>query len=252
MADEGTNTQGSEEKELVLQGEEAKKVLDLNQRLKGQLTDLEKKYNQFTSIYKDIDPDEAKTLKAKLEEAERKSAEKDPAKMEEIWDKKLKKFQTEAESERQSLKGELEKLRADNKTLRVTDKVMAEISGMFTPDAQEFLRIKVNQLCDLDEDGTIIVKDENGDPMFRNGKYMGLKDLAEQLVEKYPSMARAQGSSGTKDATATTRAPNRGNIKEPTTWAELQAMGPAGHEWLDNAKRNNPAAVTKILDTLKA
>ena len=99
-----------------------KKTQERAQRLEAQLKDAEKRYNQFASIYKDIDPDEAKSLKAKLEEAERKAAEKDPAKLEEMLDRKWNKKLQEVESKYTPVVQEVEQLRKENKTLKVTDK----------------------------------------------------------------------------------------------------------------------------------
>ena len=180
---------------------EYKKLKEKSQRLEGKLTDTEKKRDELASIFKDIDPEEARALKAKNEELERKAAEKDPSKLEEIYDRKMKKLREDLAAEKSPLEQELNKLRTENKTLKVTDKVMAEIGGLFHSDTIEFIKLKVEQLCDLDEDGTIVIKDENGDPLYKNGKIVGLKEFGEMLADKYPNMARAQGSSGSKDAT---------------------------------------------------
>src|SRR5262249_1677812 len=89
----GTNTSGGEGEPIT--PEMYKKSQERAQRFEAQLKESEKKYSQFASIYKDIDPDEARALKTKLEEAEKKAAEKDPAKMEELFEKKLRKHQGE-------------------------------------------------------------------------------------------------------------------------------------------------------------
>lgn len=243
------NTDASDQPPVSI--EEFTKLRDQNQRLKGQLTDVEKKYNQFTSIYKDIDPDEAKQLKSKLEEAERKAAEKDPAKLEELFERKMNKFRSEVETERTGLTQKLAAYEKEVKTLKVTDKVMSEISSLFNQDAIKFIKREVEDYCDLDEDGCIVVKDENGEPLFRNGKYLGVKDFGEMLAEKYPSLAKAQGAGGTKDATPGQKTAGRNLNKTPQSWAELQAM-PNAREVLDRLKREDPAAVQKILSTVRA
>lgn len=227
-----------------------KKLQEQNQRLKGQLTDVEKKYNTFSSMYKDIDPDEARILKSKLEEAERKAAEKDPQKMEELFERKIKKYQGEWESEKSTLTQTLEALKKENKTLKVTDKVMAEIAGLFNADAIKFIKREVEELCDLDEDGVIVVKDENGDPIFRNGKYVGIKDFGDMLVEKYPSLAKAQGTGGGASATPGHKVQSRMS-KIPESLAELNAM-PNPREVLERLKKENPEAVRKILSNTRS
>lgn len=253
MTDQDTEQNTSTDQDQTITPDEFKKVKEINQRLQGKLTDIEKRYNEFTSIYKDIDPVEAKELKKKLEEAERKAAEKDPGKMEELYERKMNKIRSEYETEKQTIAQQLQALQKENKTLKVTDKVMAEIGALFQSDALKFIKREVEELCDLDEDGAIVIKDENGDPIFRNGKYITLKDFGELLAEKYPSLAKAQGSSGTKDATPGQKV--NGRLKrDPESYAELQSMGQAGQEWLAQAKKTPEglAKVNKILGTIRA
>ena len=248
VANQEQPVEGSESTSSV-SVDELTKLREQNQRLKGQLTDTEKKYSQFANMYKDIDPDEAKQLKQRLEEAERKAAEKDPAKLEELFDRKFKKYRDEAETEKSSLLQRLQGYEKEIKTLKVTDRVMVEISALFNQDALKFIKREVEEFCDLDEDGTIVVKDENGDPMFRNGKYLGIKDFGEMLAEKYPSLAKPMGSGGGRDATPGQRSQGRGLNKVPQSYAELQAM-PNGREVLERLRREDPDAVTKILSTI--
>ncbi|TXH14435.1 MAG: hypothetical protein E6R03_09230 [Hyphomicrobiaceae bacterium] len=221
-----------------------------SQRLFAELTDIKKKFDQFSSMYKDIDPDEARKLKEKLEESERKAAEKDPAKMEEIFNRKMTRLQAEAAEKEAQLLKDLEKYKAENKTLRVTDKVMNEIGDLFNSDAIKFIKREVEQFCDIDDDGTtIVVKDEDGNIQFRNGKYLGIKDFGEMLVERYPSLAKPRGVGGAKDATPGSKKPGGNSGKVPESYAELQAM-PNAREVLEHLKKTNPAAVAKILSTV--
>lgn len=233
------------------QNDEVAKLREINQRLQGKLTDVEKKYDQFSKMYKDVDPDEYRTIKTQLEEKERELASKDPAKMEEMFERKLNKLRGDIETEKAALLKDLEKLKIENKTLKVTDKVMAEIGGLFNNDALKFIKREVEELCDLDEDGTIIVKDESGDPIFRNGKYLGIKDFGEILMDKYPSLAKATGSSGSRDATPGEKRSGRMAGRTPQTYAELQAM-PNAREVFERMKKEDPAGVQKILRTMSA
>jgi hypothetical protein len=248
---QSTGAEGTNDNDTgAVENEELLKLRTLNERLKGQLTDVEKKYNQFSSMYKDIDPDEARALKAKLEETERKSAEKDPAKMEEMFNRKFQKVQTELQSALEAAQKERDAIKAENKTLRVTDKVMAEIAGMFNEDAIKFIKREVEQFCDLDDDGsTIIVKDEDGNVQFRNGKYVGIKDFGEMLADKYPSLAKRQGIGGAKDASPGHKRPGQVGVKVPESYAELMAM-PNSKQVLADLQKNNPDAIQKILSTM--
>lgn len=231
--------------------DDLQKMQDKLQRLQGMLTSKEKEYNRVVSVYKDIDPDEYKTLKQKLEEKEREAAEKDPQKMEELFQRKLDKYRNEVETEKQSLKEQLDALAKVNKSLAVTDKVMSEISGLFNQDALKWIKREVEESCDLDEDGSIVVKDDSGDILYKGTRPMTPKEYGEILVEKYPSLAKASGISGVKDATPGQRSSPRGGNKVPESWAELQAM-PNAREVLERLKKENPAAVQKILRTISA
>lgn len=227
--------------------DEVQKLRDRNQKLQSQISDLEKRF----SVYKDIDPEEWRSLKAKLEETEKRAAEKDPAKLEELFEKKMGKFRSEVESEKASLLDELAKLKKANKTLAVTDKVMSEIAGFFNPDAIKFIKREVEELCDLDEDGSIVVRDDSGEVLYKGARPMTSKEFGERLVEKYPSLAKASGVGGGKDQTPGQKNPGRGTNKVPQSWAELQSM-PNAREVLERLKKEDPAAVQKILRTISA
>lgn len=231
------------------QVDEVQQAQEKIQRLQGLLASKEKEYNRVVSVYKDIDPDEYRTLKQKLEEKEREAAEKDPQKMEELFQRKLDRVRSELETERNSLKEQVEALGRANKTMAVTDKVMGEIGGLFNQDAHKWIKREVEEFCDLDEDGSIVIKDEGGDVLYKGARPMAPKEFGELLVEKYPSLAKASGVSGVKDATPGMKSGVRTSNKVPQTYAELQAM-PNAKEVLERLKRDDPAAVQKILRSI--
>jgi len=229
--------------------DETQKAQEKIQRLQGLLATKEKEYARMASVYKDIDPEEYRSLKTKLEEKEREAAEKDPQKMEELFQRKLDKIRNELETERDGLREQLEGLAKVNKTLAVTDKVMSEIGSLFNTDAMKWIKKEVEESCDLDEDGSIVVKDDNGDVLYKGARPMTLKEYGDYLVERYPSLAKASGVSGVKDATPGQKSGVRTSNKVPQSYAELQSM-PNPKEVLERLKREDPAAVQKILRTM--
>lgn len=249
MSDESTNTSTTSQGEESQASDDTQRAQEKIQRLQGLLASKEKEYTRMASVYKDIDPDEYRSLKAKLEEKEREAAEKDPQKMEELFQRKLERIRSELETERDSLKEQLDGLARVNKTLAVTDKVMSEIGSLFNQDALKWIKKEVEDSCDLDEDGSIVVKDDNGDVLYKGARPMTLKEYGDYLVERYPSLAKASGVSGVKDATPGQKSGVRGSNKVPQTYAELQAM-PNPKEVLERLKREDPAAVQKILRTM--
>ena len=138
MSDDVNNSTTQTEESSV--PDEAQRAQEKIQRLQGLLATKEKEYAKMASIYKDIDPDEYKLLRTKLEEKEREAAEKDPQKMEELFQRKLDKIRNELETERDGLREQLEGLAKVNKTLAVTDKVMSEIGGLFNTDAAKWIK----------------------------------------------------------------------------------------------------------------
>lgn len=248
MSDDVNNSNNSQSEEQMVP-DEAQKAQEKIQRLQGLLATKEKEYSKMVSVYKDIDPDEHRSLKAKLEEKEREAAEKDPQKMEELFQRKLDRIRSELETERDGLREQLEGLAKVNKTLAVTDKVMSEIGNLFNQDAVKWIKKEVEDNCDLDEDGSIVVKDDNGDVLYKGARPMTLKEYGDYLVERYPSLAKASGVSGVKDATPGQKSGMRSSNKVPQSYAELQAM-PNPREVLERLKREDPAAVQKILRTM--
>ena len=216
----GGEAQGGDQQ--TFSAEEVQKLRDLNQRLKGQLTDVEKKYKTFSDIYKDIDPDEAKALKEQKAQLERELASKDPAKMEELFERKHQKVREEYEGKLTSKDTELQKAMKELKTLKVTDRVMTDIGSLFNPDAQKFIKREVEDRCDLDEDGSIVVKDENGEVMYKGARPLTPKEFGEQLALQYPSLAKSTVTPGGKDATPGEKRPSR--FKVPQNWDEWMAM----------------------------
>lgn len=247
MSDDVNNSTTQTEEPSV--SDEAQRAQEKIQRLQGLLATKEKEYAKMASVYKDIDPDEHRSLKAKLEEKEREAAEKDPRAMEELFQRKLDRIRSELETERDGLKEQLDGLARVNKTLAVTDKVMSEIGGLFNSDAAKWIKKEVEESCDLDEDGSIVVKDDNGDVLYKGARPMTLKEYGEYLVERYPSLAKASGLSGVKDATPGQKSGVRSSNKIPQSFAELQAM-PNPKEVLERLKKEDPAAVQKILRTM--
>jgi hypothetical protein len=244
------NSQGNgdtETNEEPVSAADFKKERDKNQKLFAELTDIKKKYETFANTYKEIDPDEYKGLKAKNEELERKAAEKDPAKMEEHIEKKLNKHRSEWEQKEKTLTERLAQLEKENYSLAVTDKVMTEIGGMFNSDTHKFIKGEIASRCVKEDDGTIVVKDAQGDTVYKGARPMTVKEFGELLAEEFPSMAKATGTPGGKDATPGQKTGNRSN-KEPQSMAEINAM-PNPHEALDRIKKENPALLQKILSS---
>ncbi len=224
MSEEST---GAEVETATFTPDDVKKLQDRSQRMEALAKDWEVKAKKYEGILKDVDPDEYKTLKKALEDKDKELAAKDPAKLEELWNKKFDRFRTEVEGEKSELQKELEKLRNQNKSLAVTDKVMTSISKHFHGDVLDIVKGLVEKHCDLDADGNIIARDANGEPLYspkNRALPMNIEEFGEWLRDQRKSLAVPTHTGGTKDVTDGQRVSSRAGGKIPTTYDELAAM----------------------------
>ena len=231
--DDGNTNNGTPPPVETFTADDVKGLQDRVARLDKENREKEQKFKDLETKLKGVDVEEYKTLKAQLAEAEKKAAEKDPQKMEELFDRKLARLREDAAEEKRKLDEELARLRQQNKTLAVTDKVMTQISGVFNDDVQDVVKRIVEEAADLEEDGTIVFKDEKGDVVYNGAKPLTPKEFAEQLADKRPSLAKPQGATGTKDSTPPARGRSTGRV--PANYAEFQAMSPAAQTQVYNA-----------------
>lgn len=229
MSEDTTQTQGADVEQDQVTPEAYKKAIERAQRLEGQLRDTEKKYSTFSSMYKDIDPDEARQLKEEKIKLERELASKDPAKQQELHAREIGKIKEEYDGKLTNLAQELEKTKKLNKELAVTDRVLTKIGKLFTDDSQKLIKRVVQERCDLDDDGSIVVKDESGEIMYKGARPMTPEEFGDELVKEFPSLARATATPGGKDATPGEKRSSR--FKVPETWDEWQAMPNAQAVW---------------------
>jgi hypothetical protein len=238
-------------KQTMVPFEEFQKVKDQKTRIDAIARDWEKKFTDLNSKFSGVDIEAYREMTKKVEEAERKAAERDPVKMEELTERKIGKLRGEYEGKLSEATKEIGDLKARVKEYAVTDKVMGEIGKLFNDDVQKFIKAEVSRYCDLDEDDGIIIRDDNGDIRFTGNKPMTPKEFGDILVSQYPTLAKATGMTGGSNATNGQRAPGRPMNKVPETMAELNAM-PNPREVLERLKRENPAAVQKILQNTGA
>lgn len=229
MSEDTQAAEGATQDQEPINPDAYKKAVERAQKLEGQLKDIEKKYSTFSSMYKDIDPDEARQLKEEKLKLEKELASKDPAKQQELHARELGKFKEEYEGKLKSVTEELEKTRKLNKELAVTDRVLSKIGKLFTDDSQKLIKRVVQERCDLDDDGTIVVKDESGEVMYKGARPMTPEEFGEELVKEFPSLARSTATPGGKDATPGEKRSSR--FKVPETWDEWQAMPNAQAVW---------------------
>jgi len=175
---------------------EVAKWQDKARRYEAQVVDFEKRF-------KDIDPDR---FQAAIEEnriLQRQLAEKDgsPEKIEEVIEREKADLEKRFSTKYQELESDINKLKQQNRYLRVTKEMMTEATSYFNSRELDLLEPIVDRFCDWSEEGgKIIIKDEKGHPRYSKTnprELMTSEEFFGELVERYPALALPKGKGGT-------------------------------------------------------
>lgn len=158
----------------------------------GELVDLKKKIDSWTSL--GLTPDE---IRGKLEDYDglrKKSAEGDPTKIDDLLKQKELDVRKALQKDLDDKQALIDKLTGENKEMRVVDKLFAMASPKLVnkPGAHQFFKEHVRKVCDVGEDGEIIVKDETGQVRFSNknkAQKMGAEEFVELFINEHDYMA---------------------------------------------------------------
>lgn len=200
------------------------KVVARAQNFEGKLRDLEVKFERV----KDIDPD---AIKGKLEDYEllkRKQAAGSPEDIAKLVQDKEAEIRASVQKELDTERNNSKKLMADLRELKLVDKVFTTAASKFNDDCHTDVKEYVRRYGDVDEEGNIYFKDDNGKPRYAKGsttQLMNPEQFSEWLAEQKPSWAKPVQISGTKQ---------EGSKKAPLvngktySYAELKAMPDGG------------------------
>lgn len=209
-------------------------AIERARNFEAKLTDVERKLAEF----KDIDPQAHKALREELNilKAEKATKSNDPKAIEEEVKRREADLRKTVQTEIDSLSQELKTLRSKNKELEVVDKVFQAASSLFVDEAHDDVRDAIRKWCDKDEQGNIIVKDNDGKPRYAKGsttKVMGPADFVEWLADQKPHWAKARSKAGFEEKGHKTSATNGSGITpqkflsmSPQERAQLKADDP--------------------------
>lgn len=144
-----------------------------------------------------LDIDELLALRAKERERALRGDDADAAKIpDEVrrkWEEQKQRELGKLAKERERLEAELLKVQGDLKTTRLTDRVRAAAlkAGIIPDDIDDVLTLTLKHF-DLDTDGKIVVRDEDGDPMDTTLD----RFWTEYYKERKPKFYAASGAAG--------------------------------------------------------
>jgi len=165
-------------------------------RFEGQIADMESKLKPFEGL-------DLERLKAHSEELDILKKEKATGSKEDI-DAYVATKETEItqrfEGTITELQGKVDGLTGENRELKVVDKAMTAIGGIFNEDCHGFVKEIIRKSVHRDA-GDFIVKDDEGNVRYSKSnpaKKMDLSEYANEISELYPSMAKAKVPAGGK------------------------------------------------------
>lgn len=226
---QGKAQEGQNEPDVLALTNQLKSEKEARRAAQGKLADLEVRLKEFEGI----DPAQVREIIAEKQKLEEEMRKKDPAKLEEYHKIEKQKLAESYDRKLAEALAKVEQLQKVNKTLTVTDKVMAQIGKHFSDDVQDIVKGIVERHCDIDESGQIYIRDENGEEMMSpKNKVLPItvEEFGQWLVEKRPSLARPVGMGGTGSPAQGERT-RRGQVRIPTTMAELQSLPNAKEVW---------------------
>lgn len=219
QGDNGEQTSDANKPVDTVPFEQYRKLKDQKTNIDAIARDYEKKYKEVVDKYGHVDLEEYNQMRAKMEEAERKAAANDPAKWEEMSERKNAKLRQDYETRIAEYEKRVSEHQSKIKEYEVTDKVMSEITSMFNEDVLDIVKGIVSRQGDKDEEYGLIFRDENGEIMFHGNRPLTPKEFGAKLVERRPSLAKATGVTGGANATTGTKT-RIGKV--PETFAELR------------------------------
>lgn len=198
------------------------KVTELDTRAKrfeGLLATAEKDLAKF----KGLDIEKLKADSEALTQLQHERAQNKP--------EELKAFrEAEREKIRKEFAPKLEEYETENKKLKgslhehlIVDKALTTVGAKFNEDAHIFVKDMIRRSMDRDEQGNIVVKDEQGNVRYSRAKpteKLGLEEWAEEIASKHPSIAKPTVTSGSKSA-GQVKLPSGGGVLDVASYIKM-------------------------------
>ena len=187
-------------------------------KLQSKYDNVRAQVEDLTRRFKGIDPDKVKADEAALLQLQKEGAGGDQKKIDEL-------LAAREAALRKDLAGEIDshKTRAANaekalKELTVTDKVFTLGASRFVDQAADDFKGWVRQYGDLNDDGQIVFKDENGKVRYspkNPSALMSADEFIDWVIEKKPHWAKPTQPSGTKEP---------GQKVAPSQWSNIKTL----------------------------
>lgn len=214
---------------------------------RGHAQHFKQELDELRNKFKDVDPQKYKETLTKLDELERKGAIGSEDKINELLAKKEKEIDERYSKRLKELEDLSNGQALELKRERVTKSVLSEAAKLFNADALKLLEPLIEKDGDFEngqivfrKDGKIRYSLKNPNQPLSKEEYLG------ELVEQYPSAAKATVGAGTKNGSERVNGvTTSGKI---LSFAEIKAMPDHGKEYFDNLAKTDPKALRTLLD----
>jgi hypothetical protein len=210
-------------------------------RFEGMAVDYQKQLDNF----KGIDPERYKAISEDYENLRRQTA-KTPEDVEKLVKEKEAEIRSQYQGQQDELKSKYELTSRELHELKVVDRALDQVGGIFNEDMLPFVKEQIRKEIDRDAEGNFIVKGKDGKPAYsakEPAKVKSISEWAEDIAARHPSMVRstARGGAFQKgepvsgngiDAARYLDAANRGNL----SGISMEQRGKLAQEVLRNIK----------------
>lgn len=181
----------------------------------GQATDYEKKLQKYGG------EEAIEAMKAELDSLKTKEA-KTPKEVEALIAERTEAATKSIIEQTKELEEKLTTTAARLHKIEVIDAATNEIAGVFSPDIQNVVKeMYINKYVKKDDDGALIVTDENEQPRYVGSQKMTVKDFAEEILEKHPSFGASQSSNNSRPSGSASSSVKDGDTFNEKTYQAL-------------------------------
>lgn len=180
----------------------------------------------FRKRFDGVDLERLKASHEELAILKKQGAVGDEKKIDELLQSREAEIRKQVQKDIDESKGTISKLQAENKELKVVDRVFALAASKFNDDCHDDVKAYIRKYGDLDDGGEIVFKDDTGKPRYVPGsttQVMRGQEFIDWLSGTKQSWAKPTTVSGTKENGTKTK----GSNGQPITAAQFAQMDSA-------------------------
>ena len=129
----------------------------------------------------------------------RKQTAKTPEEITKLMSEKEVEIRSQYQKQQDELKSRYDLTSRELHELKVVDRALEQVGGMFNEDMFPFVKEQIRREIDRDEEGNFVVKGKDGKPAYSSkepAKTKTIDEWAAEIAERHPSMVRSTAKGG--------------------------------------------------------